>query len=679
MFAYWLSQISFGIAASITLDDKGVDFDLEYNENQEGEDIGANISIPNWYQYLASRRWQQGFLSNVQAAAGVFHPDIPRVGIFLDITNPKRNQYSVDWFTKFHVPVWYPWGTTEINAAAHSTSLARLAPPVHQLQMATTFISKPVSTGTHSGGGGKGDLKYWNEWLADRLERESQILAGMSDSDRRAMEDRKRQPPKKKCRIFVWRKQDNGAFSREPVTSRENSETLAEFGRKQKIYSAIFNEWDCCEEMGAMEEDEDDMEDWSGDPEDRILPTGINLTLPNLDNDDDSNNEIFGTIAMERPPSYSDTHQFDLHRYEAPQMLREYYGFVAPLPLLPIDDSETIAPATRSIFFSIIGLRGRDEEFFQSDIVHHAIRFLDSFAEGPGYPSDDAWDLASDNRLCIRWTERFRQMEHLLNKGDGTSAGFLFRFGFKQTVPWLIFVKDPVNALLVCRLDESLNDYGVAFALLQRGIEFSTVLLFTQAEHLRAAPNIRTLPLPVRLHGYEFTTDDYTLYVQARNRLLKNPRIGRAALLLGGIVWRLAVEHVSFSTALLGPTASVLTGSKHANDDTNMFLGDDICTQREIDLICGAVVCTSNDSRRASIKYWWPPHSSWIKWSTQLHWTATYERFFHDRLQKLQSGTAGPLTASEWKSKIRPAARSRAIKRNFEQHSLDAIEKLQSM
>jgi hypothetical protein len=84
----------------------------------------------------------------------------------------------------------------------------------------------------------------------------------------------------------------------------------------------------------------------SGDPEDRMLPTGINLTLPNLDNDDDSKNKIFGTIAMERPPSYSDTHQFDLHHYKAPQLLREYYGFVAPLPLLPIDDSETIAPAS---------------------------------------------------------------------------------------------------------------------------------------------------------------------------------------------------------------------------------------------------------------------------------------------------------------------------------------------
>jgi hypothetical protein len=59
------------------LDDKGMGFNLEYNENQEGEDTGANISIPNWYQYLASRKWQQGFLSNVQAAAGVFHPDIP--------------------------------------------------------------------------------------------------------------------------------------------------------------------------------------------------------------------------------------------------------------------------------------------------------------------------------------------------------------------------------------------------------------------------------------------------------------------------------------------------------------------------------------------------------------------------------------------------------------------------
>lgn len=72
--------------------------------------------------------------------------------------------------------------------------------------------------------------------------------------------------------------------------------------------------------------------------------------------------------------------------------------------------------------------------------------------------------------------------------------------------------------------------------------------------------------------------------------------------MLGGIVWRLAVEHINFSTTLLGPTASVIPGSKYANDNTNIFLGDDICTQWEIELICGAVVCTTGMYKFSFIK-----------------------------------------------------------------------------
>lgn len=173
-----------------------------------------------------------------------------------------------------------------MNTAAQSSSLACLAPPVHELQMATTFISKPVSFGTHSGGRGRGNLEYWNKWLANHLKHKSQILAGMLDSNKRVMEDRTRQPPKKNCRIFVWRKGNNGTFSCEPVVSRENEEMLGEFGCNQKIYSAIFNEWDCWEEMGTMDEDEREMEDWDNDPEDRILPPGITLTAPTLDRHD---------------------------------------------------------------------------------------------------------------------------------------------------------------------------------------------------------------------------------------------------------------------------------------------------------------------------------------------------------------------------------------------------------
>lgn len=599
-FSYWISQLSFVIAASLTLDNDDVEFDVVYSDNPGDEGANGEITIPSWYQFLASRNWHQAFLSSIYSASSVFHPDASRVGIFLDVLTPEGSQYPVDWFVKFHVPVWYPWGAAERNAAVQSSSLARLAPPVHQLQMATTFISKPVSAVSQVEGG---EMVYWKQWLQKRTKQESELVKCMSDLDRKSMEDRAKQPPKKRCRVFVWKVNDNGEFIRDNVVRRENEDTLAEFGRNQKIYSAVFNEWDCWDGMGQKDDDELEMEDWDDIPEDRILPPDAILSTPPPDRFDtdpgpmeinDSVQQILGTVSMEHPPSYSETDQVDLHQYEALLLLKEYYGFIAPLPLKPIVCAIELNKATKSVFRSVLGLQVTDEEFFNSDIAPHAIAFLESFSKSPGYPIDDSWDLGSNSIFSPQGTEQFKHMLRLVNATNATCEGFLFDFGAKQSVPWKIVIKDAVNALLVCRLDPQLNDYAVAFALLQRGIGFSTVLSFSEATRPCLLPSNPTLSLPVCFSGYKFTKDDYALYVQRRNRLLQNPRIGRAVLLQGGIIWRLAVEHVSFFTTLVGPTASVKSGSKYVSNDEAMFLGDDKCTHRELELICGAVVCTTS-------------------------------------------------------------------------------------
>lgn len=62
------------------------------------------------------------------------------------------------------------------------------------------------------------------------------------------------------------------------------------------------------------------------------------------------------------------------------------------------------------------------------------------------------------------------------------------------------------------------------------------------------------ITLPVHLPGYKFTLDDYYAYEQQRAALLSDPRIARAALLRGRIVWRLAVAMLSFDDVLEGPT-----------------------------------------------------------------------------------------------------------------------------
>jgi hypothetical protein len=91
-----------------------------------------------------------------------------------------------------------------------------------------------------------------------------------------------------------------------------------------------------------------------------------------------------------------------------------------------------------------------------------------------------------------------------------------------------------------------------------------------------------------------FTIEDYHAYEQERAALLRDPRIARAALLQGGIVWRLAVATMSFDDVLQGPTtaATVLRrGNIFRTADESVDLCDDGLSREELDVLCGLHRC----------------------------------------------------------------------------------------
>jgi len=597
----------------------------------------------------------------------------------LNVLNPDEAQYSVDWFAKFYVPVWYPWGASEMQAASRSTSFARLAPPIHELQDATTFLSKPApSTGTSNVHHKHDELAQWTAWLKDGQEREAAILASMSDSKRQAVESRKRQPPKKKCQVYVWSRGPDGTLVRERVSSKNNEHTLGDFGRNQKVYSAVFNEWNCWDAAGEMDQDEVDREDWGYDPEDTILPSQVlsppNTSSVNVDSEHEPLEQenldvrVMYNMSVQGPLLDFEAYQFDVAQFEALEILREYYGFVPPQSSTSSVEAQKLSCSEKTKFSQILGFREPDEEFFAYDVSVRAIDFLNSFAVNPPQPKLDLWDLGHRPSMFFQWNDRFLKMKPLFE------GGYLFDFGGKTTVRWKILVPNAVHALFVCRLDRDLNDYTVAFTLLQRGIKFATVLPFSPQANERKQRNISTIPLPVRLPDYQFDVHDYAAYVQTRDKLLQNPRIARAAMLRGGITWRLAIDSVSFATVLQGPTASVSSGSLYSSVKDDMFLGDDTCTTRELELISGGVVCMTNKASFAEIKWWWPPPDQWDLLSGQLHWSDAYEKIYESRLEKIKLGKECPLTVKQWRKTLRASSQARHIKKNSEQLSCDFIK-----
>ncbi|KIM36151.1 hypothetical protein M413DRAFT_78557 [Hebeloma cylindrosporum] len=181
----------------------------------------------------------------------------------------------------------------------------------------------------------------------------------------------------------------------------------------------------------------------------------------------------------------------------------------------------------------------------------------------------------------------------------------------------------------------------------------------------RLLNNDETLP-PMRLSGYKFRPDDFEIYVRHRADLLESPR-GRAALLRGGIVARIAREHIELASATRGPSSAITVHrlGMHITDKTGAQFWDDDLTENEIGVICGLHRCFTGRGTEVVLVSWWPMPSQWdsikacgYNWG---HWTQCDEEWYLNRRRIIAaSGKDGiPLSATAWRINLRGAGTAR--------------------
>ena len=439
-------------------------------------------------------------------------------------------------------------------------------------------------------------------------------------------------PPVKGTKVFLWTRIENGEYRRESFYQAENGMHLDAYGKNQKVYDAFSNEWDCCYEFGEDVDDASIDDDFMMMPPsepagDQALGPDTAVASPVAPATPQSAIVVDRSFSIARPAEIP----FDWHDFETSRLLYEFYGFVTPLPL-PIRPS-SICRSERGLLSTIVGLTRNDSDFYTSPAASFALEFL-GFLKASKTPKNASWDIASGNRMSITGSELFRRMR-VINNGEEN----LYVFDFKEaaTVPWMLALPNVVDALYVCRMDHKgglqITDFEVARELLYHGIQFCT-LLSVRSLPLSVTPAIT---VPVRLPGYKFTEDDYFAYEQQRAALLSDPRVARAALLRGGIVWRLAVATLSFDDVLEGPTTAATLqrrGMVIRTDDNLVDLCDDGLSQLELDIICGLYHCLTGSffytflNRLLTIIFigqgtaytsrsWWPTDSHWQKYAGQ--------------------------------------------------------------
>ena len=589
--------------------------------------------IPNWYSYLVEKDISQVWLNGIhQSGICNFSQSSLRVGVFIDWLEKNDSRPRLEWFCRMNIPVWYPWTTELGKLVASYPALANLQPPPEQLQSATTFITQqpstfsqffgvslaPTSDGVSLASTSDGVLlaptsdplpvvihspprdmsftellaarlshvktKPWSAFFEAREVRNKEKAAKETSEARQARLNRERKPPQNKVEVYIWdwSEEDPLQLVRTRVmTNKERKDALGSFSSSQSIYNSWSNEWDLCEYFGPSDdEDEDSLDGFEGH------------------NDPDSgDNEIahaaYIASRIQGPapfPSHGSLTAVDVAdlspiniSFDLLDYLSTHYGFVYPLSRQKTSvDNEAWDKCMKSLG-RFAGARNPPVPDFHESIIH----FIEAL-QSSGGPSSDEFDCFPDNRIAIK-TSSFSR--------DIVSIGKFFvvqpRAFEPNSFPWSIALYDIPQALYVFRLLLKSRNTAATLAriLLEEGVAFRTVQPLRDVYSRSSLGDIVTI-VPIRLSNYIFKASDYDVYVRHRAMILSSPR-GRAALLRGGIIGRLAREHLAIDSACLGPSSSVTVHRLGFNivDGDGRRYWDDELTDDEINVICGLHRC----------------------------------------------------------------------------------------
>ncbi|KAJ3805176.1 hypothetical protein F5876DRAFT_52269, partial [Lentinula aff. lateritia] len=167
--------------------------------------------------------------------------------------------------------------------------------------------------------------------------------------------------------------------------------------------------------------------------------------------------------------------------------------------------------------------------------------------------------------------------------------------------------------------------------------------------------------LGFRPAGFLPNLQDYQAYEVVRNEFLRSAR-GRAALLGGGIVARLARDIVNKHDVYDGPTVHALQEGEHALCVWEVGRGrafwDDQLTSEETDLICGTYeVATGMEGiQQTATRSWWPRPNSWKTCGLNCgYWSKDAKSWFQKRMTNIHNatGSVALMTPQEWHTHLK--------------------------
>ncbi len=615
-FPVWMAVLSFLIAGSQTVERQLSEFSsrsrLHWKELLVAEGVIYGID-QRWIDLLS------------QSTVASFSDSIARAGVFFQL--PPAEDYQPDpfWYCEFGIPVWYPWGHQQINDPKYK----HLAPLPHQLQEVATFITKSPSKSAPHKGNGPGECsgaedqcavplsvssssnikshpipstEQMDEFFKIRDERNTRKRATETEQMRQVRLSRERQPPINSAPMYLWMENSRGEYEREAVPRKRREDMFDLYGENQIRYDSVQNEYNICDLWGDYPDDHDDDDglypSYEGDMRDRG-----DLPLVGKDSGVEDLLEHDGWVGDGDGPHGDRSSLPERLEGEILDVASLFFGYT---PLLPLP---TVAPLQGEVaqksFCRSFGICWENVKTvlstFERPSVAAAADFFNRLAQRNQVILDDEWDLMPRNHQAIMLKQRFMDFRRVQSKGG--KQLYMLDLKERRSAKWILALKCASDAAVVCRLDINFNEFDIVEFLLTHGIPFHT--LCPSNTIIRTPSVVRpSLDLPTRPAEFVFDGLDYLAYRERCNAILKHPR-GRAALMRGHYMWRLAINTVPWEAVLDGPSGwSPVAGEMVVVDDllSGMELIDDELSEAEEDALCGTHHCyTGKFSKYASL------------------------------------------------------------------------------
>lgn len=524
---------------------------------------------------------------------------IRRTGSFMECTDEEVKRV-IGPMLRANVPIWIFWGDLSKPTMSYDRSLERYRPTTTQVHaaglslkqrnMITPAISLPQGTRQMPG-------EEWRSYFTRMAANHSvfeQKESTLQKKKRLARENHSRTgeaPGRKGATVFYWERHDSGFRFRRQVPRAGVAQLWEEYAPAQRRYDGFTDEWDICTEFDPSavhpeDEDEDDM------PETQLATDGTTSSskCPNI------------------PPTTSGF-GFSHDRLDMSVWTEENSGYQPELSsrMTNTTSHDTIIDIARCRYGLIIDSTLRDNPSLPSwDVARRALgseaqdtinpHAKNSIRELVGsllevandvvrYPPKAIWDLNKHGDEYLFGRSNFVISLHPEKTNIGTICWIESRdLHPSRNAPWRLLVTNPATAIECLRRRWGPHLVDIAAELCSRGIAFKTCIASERHVAIdQSQPTV--LGLGYRLSGYIPLKRDYETYESIRNNFLRTPR-ARAALLKGGIVWRLARDIVTEAAVLSGPSSEVYhTGGQVICSSGTLV--DDELSDDELNLISG--------------------------------------------------------------------------------------------